>query len=247
MTTGSPLARDALSTALPSAWYSGVVTSVVPASGIRTSDPQPAITVDRAPDRSGELGPVHALRLSRRAAGEHHRRARGPLFEQCVTGRVEPGLVLRSQLDDLQPLERRDQLAQLGFDDHETAVHCRSRSAAISVAVRCQFSGTIRVPARALPRPNSAHSARFRANTAHTSPSPRPDPTRARARHRARCSTSSHDSTRSSEVTAGVDGSGGDSSRSGWSSPMAGDATSGTPSMSPPSAHPATLTGHGKP
>ena len=75
----------------------------------------------RAADWPCVLGPVHALRLTRRAAGEHHRRTRATLFKQRVTGRVEPGRVLLAQLDDLDALIRRDQTAQLGFDDDELA------------------------------------------------------------------------------------------------------------------------------
>ena len=59
-TTGIPLANDAASTAFPSAWYSGVVISVIPRSGILTSEPQPANAatgVPTGPARSGRVTP----------------------------------------------------------------------------------------------------------------------------------------------------------------------------------------------
>ena len=197
---------------------------VVPASGIRTSDPQPPITVTELP-----TGPASSARFTPfdlpvvppvNIIGEPEERcsssaspAESSQASYCGPNstRSSPSNAATSSRRSGSTTTRRHPLS--------------SRSAAISVAVKCQFNGTTRVPARALPRPNSAHSTRLRASTPHTSPSPSPAPSRARARQRDRCSTSAHDSTRSSAVTAGLDGSDGDSSRSGWSSPMNGEAS----------------------
>ncbi len=118
-----------------------------------------------------------ALGLAGGATGEHQRRSCRPLGEQAIAGVGEPCLVLRrrARRSSSRSCRRPPPPPPLAGRVRRPAadIRCRRSTPRARRRVRCQFSGTTRLPARALPIWNSAHSHLFA----------RGHPTR----HRSRC------------------------------------------------------------